>query len=120
MSRESVKGRTAETAVVELLAALGDPVYRPRTTSSSNVDTGDVHGLPLVVSVKNHRRIDLSSFVDEMVGMVGRSRFDAGVVIVKRPGKGNPRDWYAVTTGDMLLRLLYAYLEWCHRVDTST
>ena len=109
MSHETRKGYVAEAAVVAALAELGN-VYRPRTTSHQATDTGDVAGLPMVFSVKNHLRMDLAAWVDEMIAMVGRSPHATGVVVHKRRGKGKAGDWYVTTSLDLLLPLLRAYI----------
>lgn len=116
MSYASQKGYAAEHAVVQVLTAAGNHCYRPRTTSHANADTGDVAGLPLIISIKNHARLDLATWTDELSTMVTRqAQWDAGVVIHKRKGKGQPRDWYVTTTVGLFLPLLAGFIDHIER-----
>jgi hypothetical protein len=108
VSYESEKGSYAETVVARALAPYGQEVHRPRTTSLRERDTGDVHGLPMVVSVKNRQRMVLSEWVDELGHMVERSRWDTGVVVHKRSGRGQVNDWYVTTSFGLFLPLVEA------------
>lgn len=111
MSANSRKGYTGEVGALELLAPLAPGLHRPRTTSHRATDTGDVHGLPLVVSVKNQpARQRLAEWVDELVELVGRSEYPTGILVVKRAGTTDPQRWYVVTTGALALPLLAGYL----------
>lgn len=108
MSYESRKGYRAEHAIEEYLADYGHHVERPR--AGTPLDRGDLTGLPLVVSIKDHARLDLAGWVDDMTGMVNRSSFPTGVVWHKRRGKGYPAQWYVTTTGDLFLPMLRALI----------
>lgn len=111
MSYASAKGYMAEHATVQFLSTmLHADVRRPRTTSITAVDTGDVVGVPLVVSVKNHAAMGLSKWVDEVEAMVARSPWETGVVVHKRRGKGHPRDWYATTSFGLLIPMIDSYV----------
>lgn len=110
MSYCSSKGYMAEHALEQYYRQLGYEVRRPRTTSHSNTDTGDLAGMPLVQSVKNHARIQLAAAVDEMLAMVERSPWDTGLLYHKRIGKGQPGAWYVTTTVDLAQPLLEAYI----------
>lgn len=101
MSYNSAKGYAAEHAIEDYFQRHGYNVWRPRTTSRTRTDTGDIRGLPLVLSVKNHARIQLAKCVDEMAAQVERSGWDTGLLIHKRVGKGSPGIWYATTTVDL-------------------
>ena len=109
------KGYAGERAVELLLRSEGLDVHRPRAGRPG--DIGDLVGrdLPTVVSVKNHARLDLAGWVDEMSAMVGRTPFDTGVVIHKRRGKGQATDWYATTSVGLWLPLLYALRQQARR-----
>lgn len=110
MSYSSNKGYMAEHALERYYQARGYEVRRPRTTSQTNVDTGDLAGMPLVQSVKNHARIQLAAAVDEMCAMVARSQWDTGLLYHKRIGKGQPGLWYVTTTVDLAQPLIDAYV----------
>lgn len=111
MSLSSRKGWEAEHAVCELLKPFGSDVYRPRTTSHTATDVGDIQGLPMVVSVKNHKRMALSEWTDEMSAMVDRTRWDTGVVIHKRVGRTDPLAWYVTTSVRLWLPQLYEFVQ---------
>jgi len=111
MSTASRKGYGGERGALALLDPLGLQLTRPRTTSYRATDTGDVHGLPFVVSVKNRKTYELSTWVDELTAMVERSGHPTGILVVKRIGRTDPRAWYVVTTGALALPILAGYLE---------
>ena len=110
MSYETDKGREAETAVVRYLTDAGFTVYRPRTTSRRDTDTGDIAGLPCVLSVKNWRTLRLALWVDEMAAMVRRSLWTVGAVVHKRSRRGNAAEWYVTMPLEMFVPLLDAYV----------
>jgi hypothetical protein len=107
VSRASRKGYVAEAMVVAWLTARGYYVWRPRTTSRQRTDTGDVRGLPFVVSIKNHARIHLAEAVDEMADQVVRSRWRTGILVHKRVGRGRAEDWYV----SLPLRLMGPFID---------
>jgi len=110
MSYASRKGYMAEATVKEYLSdRLGERLTRPRTTSRRGVDTGDLEGLPMVVSCKNHERMRLAEWVDELEAMVGRSPWETGVVVHKRPGRASGAHYYATTSLGLLVPLVAAY-----------
>lgn len=110
MSYCSRKGYTAEHAVEELLRTWGHPAcYRPR--AGRHDDVGDIGGIPLVVSVKAHQRMELGHFIAELGRMVPASGLETGVVWHKKVGKGNPLDWYVTTTGSLFKPFYDAYCE---------
>ena len=113
MSYESAKGYWAEHHVEAWLKAQGHrDAYRPRTTSYTNVDIGDIGGMPLVFSVKNQRSMRLGEWTDEMCAMVKRSPYQAGLVVHKRHGKGQVDDWYGTAPMKLWTPLLRAYVDW--------
>jgi hypothetical protein len=70
-------------------------------------DKGDVAGVPGVVfEVKNRAKIDLAQFLDETLAETANAGADIGVCAIKRRGKGNPDEWYAVTDGRTMAALL--------------
>ena len=110
MSYETDKGREAETAVVRYLTEAGFTVYRPRTTSRRDTDTGDITGVPCVLSVKNWRTLRLAQWVDEMLTMVRRSAHHVGAVVHKRARRGNAGEWYVTLPLEMFVPFLEAYV----------
>lgn len=109
MSANSRKGYRGERPVELVLRELIAGAYRPR--AGQQRDVGDIAGLPLVVSVKNHKAMELSTWVDEMVGMVANAGVETGVVWHHRRRKGNPLDWYVTTNGHLFMPLLTAWLD---------
>ena len=110
MSAASRKGYAGEKPVLDLLVALQmASVYRPR--AGTHRDVGDLGGIPIVVSVKNHRDLRLAEWVDDLEEMVARTAFGTGIVWHKRLRQGNPRRWYVTTSGGLFLPLLGAWTE---------
>lgn len=102
------KGYAGERAVVDHLRANGFP-YAERRRAGATKDTGDVIALPgLTIEVKNHSRLALSEWVDQMLGEMNNTTPAAwqGVVVHKRKGKTDPGQWYATTTFDLWLTML--------------
>jgi hypothetical protein len=71
---------------------------------------GDIAGLPIVVSVKNHREIDLGTWFKGLAKMLTASGKTFGVVWHKRRGFGHPRDWYVTMSGQTFYRFLTVYM----------
>lgn len=106
MSKSSRKGYDAEHAVEAWLSSRGFPCYRPR--AGSQQDRGDLLGLPFVLSVKNHARMELAEWVDGAARMARNWREHPGLAVVwhKRRGKGHPADWYVTMTGADFINLI--------------
>lgn len=109
MSYESKKGYSAERAVEVMWNERNRPVMRPRAGAA--LDIGDLVGLPVLQSVKNHRALALADWVDGMGVQCGNAGLGVGVVWHKRRGKGHPFEWYVTTTGAMAVTLLEAYCD---------
>lgn len=104
------KGYLAEHLVERYLTEeLGIEVYRPRAGATD--DVGDICGIPIVVSVKNHKAYKLGEWITGLRRMLRAARLLTGVLWVKAPGKGHPRDWYVAMTGEMFMPFLKAYME---------
>lgn len=98
------KGTRAETEVVSALLRNGFPMAS-RAPLWGARDRGDVVGVPFVVSVKDQREMRLSSWVDDLGGMMENSGMSVGVVWHKRAGRGRAEQWYVTTTGELWLSL---------------
>ena len=109
MSYETDKGYRGERTVRDFYLSSGLPCVRPRTTSRTDTDVGDVTGPPWVTSVKNHRRMDLAGWVDELGHMVRRAELGTGIVVHHRVGRARPDDWYVTTTLGLAVPLLWTY-----------
>lgn len=104
MSKQKQKGTRAEVAVVAHLRKYWP--YAERRALAGVNDKGDVSGLgPVVVEVKDHQKITLSVFVDELKDEVVNAEADTGVVFVKRKGTLNVGEWYAVMPVDWWIDL---------------
>lgn len=98
VSKSKQKGTAAETAVVNWLKERGRKHVERRSLNGVN-DRGDIAGIPgVVLEVKNHARMTLSEWVDEMLVEVANDKADTGVVIHKRKGTTNVGKWYATMT----------------------
>lgn len=99
------KGYRAEHAVEALLRnTFMVDIYRPR--AGKQEDVGDICGLPVVISVKDHARLSLASWCDELKPMVARAGLVHGVVWHKRSGRADPLNWYVTMPGSLYLPVL--------------
>jgi Holliday junction resolvase len=105
-SSEKRKGNAAERAVVEYFKAHGYPQAR-RTQAGTRHDIGDIDGIPdTAIEVKNHARLALAEWLTQLEAEIEAKGVSNGVVIVKRRGKTDPGQWYAVTPLHLWLELL--------------
>lgn len=109
MSRASRLGYDAEHAIEVYLAEHGFACVRPRAGAPQ--DRGDLAGLPVVVSIKNHKATELGKWMSALPRMCAAAGLPLGVVWHKRRGKASPADWYVTTDGATFLALLAAYRE---------
>jgi hypothetical protein len=95
---QRTKGAAHERAVVTWLRGRGR-LHTERRLAGSPDDRGDVAGWPgVVVEAKNHARIDLAGWVDQLERSIALCGADTGVVVVKRKGVTDPARYYAVMT----------------------
>jgi hypothetical protein len=82
------KGDQFERDVRDYLNAVG--VYSSRIPAGATSDHGDLWLPPPgpVVQCKNHARIDLAGWVDEMTVQAENAGRGYGVVVAKRKGRG--------------------------------
>lgn len=100
-NRNKQKGSAAERTVADYLAAAFDDDRIDRRVLRGQKDRGDIQGVQcvagrVVVEVKNHARMDLAGWMGELETEKGNDDAPVGVVVVKRRGRGDPADWYAV------------------------
>jgi hypothetical protein len=94
MSKSKQKGTSAETAVVKYLKANGFP-RAERRALQGNLDKGDISGVDDVVfEVKDHKKMELSGWVKELVVEVDNADAVTGAVIHKETW--NIRCWRMV------------------------
>ena len=106
-NRAHALGYEAEHAVEVYLRERGYPTTRPRAGAAQ--DKGDLAGLPVVVSVKNHATIRLADWVGALPRMCSAAELPHGVVWHKRRGKGSPGEWYVTMPGSTFLAFLDSY-----------
>ena len=105
-SSEKRKGNAAERAVVDYLKTHGFPQAR-RTQAGTRHDIGDIDGVfDTAIEVKNHARIALAEWLTQLEAEMTAKGVSNGVVVVKRRGKSNPADWYAITPLHLWVELL--------------
>lgn len=106
MSKQKQKGTAAETAVVNWLVSKGRKAVERRTLNGVK-DRGDITGLVgVVVEVKNHQRMALAEWVDELDVEMTNDKADTGVVIHKRKGTTDVGRWYATMPVSVWFKLL--------------
>ena len=106
MSRARAKGTRAESAVVEYLKQRGW-VHAERRALGGAKDRGDVAGIPgVVVEVKSAARLELAEWVREARVEALNDNASVWFVVAKPVGRGNPADWYAITTLRVMCDLL--------------
>lgn len=112
MSKQTQKGTSFESLVVGYLAErTGQPIER-RAKHGTN-DMGDVAnvyigGKATVLECKNHRRMELSTWMGEAEVERGNAGAEYGLVVHKRPGAGakNAGKNYVTTDLETLAALI--------------
>lgn len=110
MSASKAKGTSAETAVVKYLLENGFPDVERRALQGAK-DKGDIAGIPrTVVEVKAAKRLELSEWLKELAEEIQNANAENGVLVVKRPRRGDAADWYAVMPFSEWVRLIQIVL----------
>ena len=101
------KGSAAERATCDYLNVRG--VEAERVPAGANLDRGDLwvpdKNWP-AIQIKNHARLDLAGWVDDVAIQAVNAGRTTGVVVHKRRGKGNPGSWYVTCTLSDLVTIL--------------
>ena len=105
MSKSKDKGTRFETSVVGYLKEVLGPSIERRCLRGVN-DCGDVSGVyfmgkPVVIECKNHRRMDLSEWLDEAMYEAGNADAEYYAVIHHRNGCGDARVGKSYVTMDL-------------------
>ena len=105
MSVSKQKGTAWETACVRWLQSLG--WQADRAPLRGTADQGDVTGLPgVVIECKNAKTIKLSEWLGELENEISNAHADTGVLLIKKRGKTDPGEAYAVMPARIWARLL--------------
>lgn len=100
------KGSKAERDVVKYLQEVGYKYAERRIAGDSN-DRGDIAGINGVCfEVKNHARMDLAGWIEELKVEIINAKADTGAVIHKRKGKQNVGEWYATMPVNIWIDLI--------------
>jgi hypothetical protein len=104
------KGSAYERSIVNYLRDNGFTVDRTRAGWTD--DRGDIHGVlapsgrPFTFECKNHRRDNLSGWINELHIEVENAGGSVGSVIHKKHGTANPGEQFATLPLSMLVLLL--------------
>lgn len=106
VNRPRIRGTAAETAVVNCLKRAGW-FHAERRALHGAVDKGDVAGLPgVVIEVKDCKSLTFGPWLKEALLERDNAGADIGFVWAKRRGHLDPKDWFVVTDGETVMRLL--------------
>ena len=101
------KGSAAERACATWFREHGHPEAERRYDAGRHDDRGDLRGIDnTTIEVKNHNKLDLAGWIGELETEMTNAGTDYGAVIIKRRGRGDPGEWYALMTVELLNRLL--------------
>lgn len=100
---ERRKGKKAEMDVVHYMRQYGWQAATTRSTSGHQEGDDIVTDAPVSIEVKNHVRLDLSSWVSQALSNCGEL---PGVVWHKKRGESSPGNWYVTMTGEHFMRLI--------------
>lgn len=102
-------GKTAERLVVAFLKGRGARHAEARVAGAAR-DRGDVAGIPgVVIEVKSpgpDAPITLGPWLTETLAERANDNADIGILVVKRRRMTSPADWYWITDGSTMTRLL--------------
>jgi Holliday junction resolvase len=100
------KGSQAERDVVKFLQVRGW-IYAERRLAGDTNDRGDVAGVNGVcIEIKNHAKMNLAGWIEELEVEIINAKANTGVVIHKRKGKSDVAQWYATMTVELYVELL--------------
>jgi hypothetical protein len=102
---QKAKGSAYERLIVNYLREHGFRVDRTRAGWAD--DKGDIHGITgFTWECKNHRSINLSGWIRELLVECKNAGTKLGAVIHKKRGSTNPGEQYATLPLEMLVQLL--------------
>lgn len=109
MNKNKIAGTWAESKVREWLRGCGYP-YAKRNALAGAKDEGDIYlgdGVPVVLEVKNEKRMDIAGYIKELEAEMVNGDADFGAVVVRRRGTTDVGRWYALTTMEQYIGLLH-------------
>jgi hypothetical protein len=102
-------GKMAERLVVAYTRSRGGR-HAERRLAGSTKDRGDIAGVPgVVIEVKSpgpNSPIELGPWLEETLTERDNDGAAIGLLVVKRRNRGSPADWYWITDGATMTRLL--------------
>lgn len=106
MTASRRKGTRAESLLVDYLRSRGWR-YAERRALNGAKDRGDVAGIPgVVIEVKSAARVELAEWVKEARVEALNDNAPVWFVVAKANGKGQAKDWYAITSVKVMCDLL--------------
>jgi hypothetical protein len=98
------KGNQAEVAVAKVLREHGYEAVTSRNARGGTQMGGDlVSDFPVEVEIKNHTRLDLAGWWKQAVAQAGNR---PAVIIHKRVGHTDPRQWWVTMDLQTLIQLI--------------
>jgi len=99
------KGSQAERDVVKWLKKWFP--YADRRIAGAQLDKGDISGVDgVTIEIKDHKKMDLAQWVNELEVEIKNGKTWTGVVIHKRKQKGDVGEWYASMPAKVWMELL--------------
>jgi Holliday junction resolvase len=100
---ERRKGKKAELDVAGYMREHGWEAATTRGTSGAQEGDDIVTNAPVSIEVKNHVRLDLSSWVHQALQ---NAQGQPAIVWHKKRGESSPGNWYVTMTGQDFMRIL--------------
>lgn len=101
------KGYAFEARIRDWLRTHGAP-HIERLPAGATSDRGDLTGTPGVVwELKNHARVELPGWINELKVELANARCEIGAVIHHRSGNGDPAEDLATMPLRIYVRLLH-------------
>ena len=100
------KGSQWERDVVKYFNDHGFPHVERRFGAGQQHDKGDLSGIQVLIECKNHKSINLSTIMDEVVAEKGHARMDIGLAVIKRRIVGPARAYAVFELQDAVKLLL--------------
>jgi hypothetical protein len=104
-SPQKRKGHAAELAVAKWLRKYGKQV--DRVQAGTHQDKGDIGGWPgVVIEVKDRKVHSWGPYFEQLRAQLHNAQAFTGVIICKRPGQTDVKEWLAVMPVDEWFALM--------------